>query len=181
MTLTDSKATRKRRSKLNDSFFSMVNMQMIPSVFFFCVCVKKNKVQSCWKLSLWASARELLICFTVTSLTCSLDEFGSRHGGTIMSKYSEWCLTRCFRLISSIKMKNGGKRTMSAYANVLATIVALRAGKALSYGSFLSFLYEPHRNKTNKMACAASEDRSAWVTAQSDQSLRCPHEETLGP
>ena len=23
--------------------------------------------------------------------------------------------------------------------------------------------------------------RSAWVSAQSDQSLHCPHEETLGP
>ena len=29
--------------------------------------------------------------------------------------------------------------------------------------------------------CAPSEDRSAWASAQSDQSLRCPHEETLGP
>ena len=29
------------------------------------------------------------------------------------------------------------------------------------------------------MACAPSEDRSAWASAQSDQSLRCPHEETL--
>ena len=29
--------------------------------------------------------------------------------------------------------------------------------------------------------CASSEDRSAWASAQSDQSLGCPHEETLGP
>ena len=30
--------------------------------------------------------------------------------------------------------------------------------------------------------CAPSEDsRSAWASTQSDQSLRCPHEETLGP
>ena len=29
--------------------------------------------------------------------------------------------------------------------------------------------------------CAPSEDRSAWASAQSDQSLRCPHEESLGP
>ena len=32
--------------------------------------------------------------------------------------------------------------------------------------------YEPHRDKTNKMACAPSED-SAWASAQSDQSLHC--------
>ena len=48
-------------------------------------------------------------------------------------------------------------------------------------------LLSPHE-KTNKMACAPSEDTdqpgriwSAWASAQSDQSLRCPHEETLGP
>ena len=37
---------------------------------------------------------------------------------------------------------------------------------------------EPPHDKTNKMTCAPSEDRSAWVSAQSDQSLRCLHEET---
>ena len=29
--------------------------------------------------------------------------------------------------------------------------------------------------------CAPSEDRSAWASAQSDQSLRCPLEESLCP
>ena len=33
--------------------------------------------------------------------------------------------------------------------------------------------YEPPHDKTNKMACAPSED--------SDQNLRCPHEESLDP
>ena len=28
---------------------------------------------------------------------------------------------------------------------------------------------------------APSEDRSAWASTQSDQSLRCPHEEALSP
>ena len=48
---------------------------------------------------------------------------------------------------------------------------------------------EPPHDKTNKMACAPSEDsdqpghplRSAWASSQSDQSLHCPHAETLGP
>ena len=44
-----------------------------------------------------------------------------------------------------------------------------------------SLIFEPANDKTNKMACAPSEDRSAWASAQSDQSLRCPHVETLGP
>ena len=29
--------------------------------------------------------------------------------------------------------------------------------------------------------CAQQRLRSAWASAQSDQSLRCPHEESLGP
>ena len=42
-------------------------------------------------------------------------------------------------------------------------------------------LYEPSRDKTNKMTCAQRRHRSAWASAQSNQSLRCPHEETMGP
>ena len=38
---------------------------------------------------------------------------------------------------------------------------------------FLNSTYEPSHDKTNKMACVPSED--------SDQSLRCPHEESLLP
>ena len=36
---------------------------------------------------------------------------------------------------------------------------------------------DPAHDKTKKMACAPSKDRSAWA----DQSLRCPHDESLGP
>ena len=35
--------------------------------------------------------------------------------------------------------------------------------------------------KPTKWECAQRRLRSAWASAQSDQSLRCPHEETLGP
>ena len=42
-------------------------------------------------------------------------------------------------------------------------------------------LYEPPRDKTNKVSGAQRRLRSAWASAQSDQSLRCPHEESLGP
>ena len=41
--------------------------------------------------------------------------------------------------------------------------------------------YEPAHNKANKMTCAQRRLRSAWASTQSDQNLRCPHEETLGP
>ena len=36
------------------------------------------------------------------------------------------------------------------------------------------------QNQQNGM-CAQQRLRSAWTSAQSDQSLRCPHEESLGP
>ena len=36
------------------------------------------------------------------------------------------------------------------------------------------------QNQQNGM-CAQRRLRSAWTSAQSDQSLRCPHEESLGP
>ena len=36
------------------------------------------------------------------------------------------------------------------------------------------------RQKENGM-CAQRRLRSAWESAQSDQSFRCPHEESLGP
>ena len=35
--------------------------------------------------------------------------------------------------------------------------------------------------KPTMWLCAQRRLRSAWASAQSDQSLRCPHEETLGP
>ena len=35
--------------------------------------------------------------------------------------------------------------------------------------------------KSTKWLCAQQRLRSAWASAQSDQSLHCPHEEALGP
>ena len=42
--------------------------------------------------------------------------------------------------------------------------------------------YEPPHDKNLQSGmCAQRRLRSAWASAQSDQSLRCPHEESLGP
>ena len=35
--------------------------------------------------------------------------------------------------------------------------------------------------QNQQYGCAPSKDRSAWASAQSDQSLCCQHEERLGP
>ena len=47
--------------------------------------------------------------------------------------------------------------------------------------AYVASTFEPKDDKTNKMTCPSSDDRSAWASAQSDHSVRCPHEETLGP
>ena len=41
-------------------------------------------------------------------------------------------------------------------------------------------VYEPRHDKTNKMAVRPAKTQIS-LDAQSDQSLRCPHEEALGP
>ena len=41
--------------------------------------------------------------------------------------------------------------------------------------------FEPPHDKTNNVAVRPAKIRSAWASAQSDQSLRCPHEERLEP
>ena len=44
------------------------------------------------------------------------------------------------------------------------------------------YIHEPPHDKTNKNGmCTQQRLTSAWASAQSDQSLHCPHEESLGP
>ena len=40
---------------------------------------------------------------------------------------------------------------------------------------------EAQYDKTNKMSVRPAKTQITWASAQSDQSLRCPHEETLDP
>ena len=60
------------------------------------------------------------------------------------------------------------------------TSLYMYIGNASSPVSGLS-TFEPARVKTFKMACAPSEDRSAWAPTQSDQSLCCLHVESFCP
>ena len=43
------------------------------------------------------------------------------------------------------------------------------------------YIYESPHDKTNKMAVRPAKTQIIWPSAQSDQSLRCPHEESMGP
>ena len=40
---------------------------------------------------------------------------------------------------------------------------------------------QPHRDKTNKMTVRPAKTQISLGIRLSDQSLRCPHEESLGP
>ena len=45
----------------------------------------------------------------------------------------------------------------------------------------MNSLNEPSHDKTNKMTVRPANTQISLASAQSDQSLRYPHEETLGP
>ena len=50
-----------------------------------------------------------------------------------------------------------------------------------SYASTIIIIWAATWQNQQKWVCAQRRLRSAWASAQSDQSLRCPHEESLGP
>ena len=57
---------------------------------------------------------------------------------------------------------------------------AYRGSKNVHSRNALLYMCIAGQNQQNGM-CAQRRLRSAWASAQSDQSLRCPHEESLGP
>ena len=71
-------------------------------------------------------------------------------------------------------------------AFLLPFTITIEPSKPLIYGfgeviltSTCNIWATTWQNQQNE--CAQRRLRSAWASAQSDQSLRCPHEETLGP
>ena len=68
-------------------------------------------------------------------------------------------------------------------------VLAIAGCCAISFIQFLWHLFlfyteihlNRHMTKPIKRLCTQRRLRSAWPSAQSDQSLRCLHEETLGP
>ena len=88
------------------------------------------------------------------------------------SDFFHWQLTL-------VLISTSGDQWLQSHLNILGKI---------SYGSELGddisrSTYNMSRDKTKptKWVCAQQRLRSAWASAQSDQSLRCLHEETLGP
>ena len=54
-------------------------------------------------------------------------------------------------------------------------------GKQCSWSSLIRVYMSRNMTKPTKWLCAQQRLRSAWASAQFDQSLCCPHEESLGP
>ena len=75
------------------------------------------------------------------------------------------------------RKNNWGHASRKEALALLCGLVNLQMYICISAGSVI---YEPVHEKNNKMACAPSED-SGQPAAQSDQSLNCPLEESLGP
>ena len=65
---------------------------------------------------------------------------------------------------------------------IVLSFIVIPSSYHLALFTISENIIEPSHDKTKKMICAPSERlRSAWASAQSDQSLRCPQEESLGP
>ena len=66
-------------------------------------------------------------------------------------------------------------------------LIRVFAGHTLTFlvlsccGSHTILTNKPELDKTNKMTMRPVKTQIALASAQSDQSLRCPHEERLGP
>ena len=68
---------------------------------------------------------------------------------------------------------------------IIASVSIVWCVSAFSHQTILMFpgiviWAEAWQNQQNNM-CTQRKLRSAWASAQSDQNLRCPHEETLNP
>ena len=112
-----------------------------------------------------------------------------RTKSTISSYRLDLCHDRCDPSLSrAICFLDKKKRTAPMsnqnqwWTRILATIKKNKESVPLLIAIAAPFLLwaASWRNQQNDM-CAQRRLRSAWACAQSDQSLRCPHGESLGP
>ena len=84
----------------------------------------------------------------------------------------------------ALKDKDGSTEWFYGYTGLLIYLCKIQCLQKEAVFIILSavFIIEPHRDKTNKNGmCAQQRLRSALASAQSDQSLRCPLEESWDP
>ena len=117
-----------------------------------------------------------------------LNFFGQRNKLHIFLQSGTVCyfveLYATFKTVSNInRMISIYNRTHDVFVKVHVPfyLVSYNFTKICKYRlSLMKIIFEPRHDKTNKM-CPGRRLRSAWASAQSDQSLRCPHEESLSP
>ena len=136
----------------------------------FAVCMKKPGVLS-YPLSAqrrlwsdWADAQADLSLHWAQSMCWFC------HLVAQISKYSSWIMTG-FQIVkweTTTKSKQQRKCTLRCWS--VLKLQKIQTAKKMSH-----FMTKP-----TKWVCAQLRPRSAWASAQSDQSLRCSHEESLG-
>ena len=80
-------------------------------------------------------------------------------------------------LLTERKKSNLKYSEIPQYPQIQPSVFALIRYMQITVQLILHLTFEPPHDKTNKMACVPSQDsdQPAWASAQSDQSLRCPH------
>ena len=109
-----------------------------------------------------------------------MHESGYSHNGFI-----EYCGGRCFSYLSQLNSRHA---KWCYYClpfclqpcNVTSQIKDKRLIHYRCYGNWPVWKWAAARQNQQNDLYAQRRLRSAWAYAQSDQSLRCPHEETLG-
>ena len=97
----------------------------------------------------------------------------------------------CLRVLSENRNKELKQMVYKAYTSIshrlTAKMILISFTKAVLYAkqteefcSYKTIWAASWQNQQNDL-CTQRKHRSAWSSAQSDQSLRCPHEESLGP
>ena len=92
---------------------------------------------------------------------------------TVIAHTKEPSLTEC--IIYLTRIPNGPSVTKRSHMQIRYNAI-----RNVFWSGF-NMKIEQRHDKTNKMICTPSEDRSVWASTQSDQSFRCPPDATLGP
>ena len=87
--------------------------------------------------------------------------------------FKEFCC--CFDCSADVS-----KREMEAVSQMREAVQMVEAASLEKEQVVVNSWAWARQNQQNDM-CTQWRHRSAWASAQSDQSLRCPHEESLGP
>ena len=82
--------------------------------------------------------------------------------------------------INNVQPSSDGSYYCEA-SNTYGTVTSSASPIALSVQCEFATILNRNRTEPTKRVCSQRRLRSAWASTQSDKSLHCPHEESLGP